>query len=279
MIDAATLTKEELISNLWLTDEIISEIEIVKDEIKKKNISLETTIISTEQEYLNTVKDNYGKSELYKQHQQYEDLIDRTKHLKGIAILIDLILSVLIGYLFIMNNIKLIYVALFWIVFPIVLYLIYDQVIKYYLKSKKPEALPSLEAVIEEAKMSREYHQIPDSLFAKHIRQEIQQLEEKIQQLEVVLEEKTTLPMIYRFRAKEIVWYLENLRADNLKEALAALVESDHRAKMNQMIEQQNEEIERLNEVTKKLIKDNNSLSQKVEVQHQQIVELMNHKK
>lgn len=279
MVDSTTLTKDELISNLWLTDEIMSEIEIIKDEIEKKRVSLESTIQSTEQEYLKTVKENYTKSELYQAHQTYDDLIDRMKHLKGIVILIDLIICVLLGYLFIMQGVKLMYVMLFWITVPILTYLIYDQIIKYYLKAKKPKPLPTLDEVIAEVKTSTEYLHISDSLIAKHIKQEMKQLELKIQQLEVLLNEKTVLPDIYRVRAKDVVWYLENQRADNLKEALAALVDSDHREQVKQMIEQQNHEIEKLNEVTEKLIKDNQKLKQQVEQQYQQIIELSNRKK
>ena len=279
MVDPTTLTKDELISNLWLTDEIMSEIEIIKDEIEKKRVSLESTIQSTEQEYLKTVKENYTKSELYQAHQTYDDLIDRMKHLKGIVILIDLIICILLGYLFIMQDVKLMYVMLFWITVPILVYLIYDQIIKYYLKAKKPKPLPTLDEVIAEVKTSTEYLHISDSLIAKHIKQEMKQLELKIQQLEVLLDEKTVLPDIYRVRAKDVVWYLENQRADNLKEALAALVDSDHREQVKQMIEQQNHEIEKLNEVTEKLIKDNQKLKQQVEQQYQQIIELSNRKK
>lgn len=279
MVDPTTLTKDELISNLWLTDEIMSEIEIIKDEIEKKRVSLESTIQSTEQEYLKTVKENYTKSELYQAHQTYDDLIDRMKHLKGIVILIDLIICILLGYLFIMQDVKLMYVMLFWITVPILVYLIYDQIIKYYLKAKKPKLLSTLDEVIAEVKTSTEYLHISDSLIAKHIKQEMKQLELKIQQLEVLLDEKTVLPDIYRVRAKDVVWYLENQRADNLKEALAALVDSDHREQVKQMIEQQNHEIEKLNEVTEKLIKDNQKLKQQVEQQYQQIIELSNRKK
>ena len=243
MVDSTTLTKDELISNLWLTDEIMSEIEIIKDEIEKKRVSLESTIQSTEQEYLKTVKENYTKSELYQAHQTYDDLIDRMKHLKGIVILIDLIICILLGYLFIMQDVKLMYVMLFWITVPILVYLIYDQIIKYYLKAKKPKPLSTLDEVIAEVKTSTEYLHISDSLIAKHIKQEMKQLELKIQQLEVVLDEKTVLPDIYRVRAKDVVWYLENQRADNLKEALAALVDSDHREQVKQMIEQQYQQI------------------------------------
>lgn len=279
MIDPMKLTKDELISNLWLTDEIMSEIEIIKDEIEKKRDSLESTIRSTEQDYLKTVKENYTKSELYQEHKAYDDLIDRMKHIRGVAVLIDLIICVLLGYFLIMQDVKLMYVVLFWIIVPITGYLLYDQWAKYYLKSKKPKSLPTLDEVIVEVKNSTEYLQIPDSLIAKHIKQEMKQLEQKIKQLEVLLDEKTVLPLIYRLRAKDVVWYLENQRADNLKEALAALIDSDHREQMKQMIEQQNHEIEKLNEVTEKLIKENQKLKHQIEQQHQKIVEITNRKK
>lgn len=279
MIDPVTLTKDELISNLWLTDEIVNEIDIIKDEIEKNKKSLKLTIGSTEQEYLKNIADNYMTSSLYQQHIKYDDITDRMKHLKGIAILLDLIICVSLGYLFIMQGIQLMYVILFWIIAPIALYLIYDKIVAYYLKSKKPSPLPTLEQTIEEAKQSSDYLNISNSLVAKHIKQEIMKLEQNIQQLEQSLDEKSVLPIIYRLRAKEIVWYLENLRADNLKEALAALVDSDHRKEMKEIVEQQNHEIEKLNEITERLVKDNKRLKQQIERQHEQIIELTNRKK
>lgn len=279
MIDATKLTKDELISNLWLTDEMISEMDIIEDEIEKKKSTLESTIMNAEQEYLKMIHDEYHKSELYQEHQDYHDLLDRFKHLRGISILIDLILCILIGYFFIISGMALMYVILFWIIVPISLYLAYDQIVKVYLKKKQPSPLPKLEDVLNEAKTAPAYCKISDSLLAKHIKQEIKQLQEKRLQLETELDEKTSLPQIYRLRAREVVWFLENQRADNLKEALGALVDSDHREQMAQTMNQQNHEIQKLHEITEKLSQDNKRLAQKLEQQHQQIVELTNRKK
>ena len=97
--------------------------------------------------------------------------------------------------------------------------------------------------------------------------------------VEATLIEKTVLPEIYRMRAKEVVWYLENLMADNLKEALAALVEADHREQVKHMIEEQNQEINQLKDITAKLMEHNQKLAHKLEQQRQQLVELENRKK
>lgn len=279
MIDPTTLNKEELISNLWLTDEMISEMEIVQDEIEKKRISLDATIANTEQEFLKKIHDDYYKSNLYQAHEAYKDLLDKFKHLKTIALLIDLILCVMAGYFLIVSGMPLMYVILFWIIVPICLYLIYDQIVKAFLKKRQPDTLPTLEEVLTEAKQSPEYERISESLLAKHIKQEIKQLQDKNQQLELTLEEKTVLPIIYRLRAREVVWFLENHRADNLKEALAALVDADHRQQMEDAVNQQNHEIQKLKEITEKLSQDNKRLAQKLEQQHQQITELTNRKK
>lgn len=279
MIDPTILTKEELISNLWLTDEMISEIDIVQDEIEKKRVSLDVTIANTEQEFLKKIHDDYYKSDLYQAHESFQDRLEKIKHLKGIVILIDLILCLVTGYLFIVSGMPLMYVILFWIIVPICLYLIYDQIVKAYLKKNQPDTLPTLDEVLTEAKQSAEYERISDSLLAKHIKQEIKQLKEKKQQLELKLEEKTVLPLIYRLRAREVVWFLENLRADNLKEALAALVDSDHRQQMEETVNQQNHEIQKLKEITEKLSQDNKRLVKKLEQQSQQITELNNRKK
>ena len=67
--------------------------------------------------------------------------------------------------------------------------------------------------------------------------------------------------------------------ADNLKEALTALVESDHRKELKQMIDDQNQEIHALKDTTAKLMEYNQKLAQKIEQQRQQLLELENKKK
>ena len=47
MVEVNGLSKDEIIANLWLTDEMINEIEIVKREIDKKKASLDSTIVAT----------------------------------------------------------------------------------------------------------------------------------------------------------------------------------------------------------------------------------------
>lgn len=279
MSEINDLSKDELIANLWLTDEMINEIEIVKREIDKKQATIEATIATTEQEHLKTVEKKYYDSEEYKAHQIYNALNEKLTAFKGVAILIDLIICVLLGYGLIILGVKFLYVVLFWIITPIIFYLLYQQGLKYYLIKQKPAPLPSLESVFEEAKMSLEYQQIPNSLLAKHMKDEIVNLNQQVSELEANLVQKNVLPEIYRMRAREVVWYLENLRADNLKEALAALVESDHRQQVKQMIEEQNQEINQLKEITANLMEHNQKLAHKIEQQRQQLVELENKKK
>ena len=279
MVEINALSKDELIANLWSTDEMIKEIEIIKCEIDKKKATLDSTIHSTEQEHLKTVENKYYESEGYKANQAYQTLVEKVKAFKGIAILLDLILCVLLGYGLLIFGVKFLYVVIFWIITPIILFLLYQQATKYYLMKQKPNAIPSLESVLEETKMTLEYQSIPNSLLANHIRDEITKMSHQQSQLEVTLSEKTVLPEIYRRRAKEVVWYLENLMADNLKEALAALVEADHRKELKQMIDDQNQEIHQLKDTTAKLMEHNQKLAQKIEQQRQQLLELENKKK
>lgn len=279
MVEVNGLSKDELIANLWLTDEIINEIEIVKREIDKKKASLDSTIAATEQEHLKAVETKYYDSSEYKAHQDYNGLIEKLKDFKGVAILIDLIVCVLLSYALIIFNVNFLYVILLFIITVVIFYLLYQQGTKYYLNKQKPAPIPSLESVIEEVKMSYEYQQIPNSLLANHMRDEMKKLNQQLSELEATLIEKTVLPEIYRMRAKEVVWYLENLMADNLKEALAALVEGDHREQVKQMIEEQNQEINQLKDITAKLMEHNQKLAHKLEQQRQQLVELENRKK
>ena len=279
MVEVNGLSKDEIIANLWLTDEMINEIEIVKREIDKKKASLDSTIVATEQENLKAVETKYYDSSEYKAHQDYSGLIEKLKEFKGVAILIDLIVCVLLSYALIIFNVNFLYVILLFIITVVIFYLLYQQGTKYYLNKQKPAPIPSLESVIEEAKMSYEYQQIPNSLLANHMRDEMKKLNQQLSELEATLIEKTVLPEIYRMRAKEVVWYLENLMADNLKEALAALVEADHREQVKHMIEEQNQEINQLKDITAKLMEHNQKLAHKLEQQRQQLVELENRKK
>ena len=48
------------------------------------------------------------------------------------------------------------YVILLFIITVVIFYLLYQQGTKYYLNKQKPAPIPSLESVIEEAKMSYE---------------------------------------------------------------------------------------------------------------------------
>lgn len=279
MVEISTLSKDELIANLWSTDEMIKEIEIIKCEIDKKKATLDLTIHSTEQDHLKAVEKKYYESDDYKANQAFNTLVEKLKAFKGIAILLDLILCVLLGYGLLVLGVKFSYVVIFWLITPIILFLLYQQGTKYYLMKQKPNDIPSLENLLEEAKMTLEYQSIPNSLLANHIRDEITKMSQQQSQLEVTLAEKTVLPEIYRKRAKEVVWYLENLMADNLKEALAALVEEDHRKELKQMIDDQNQEIHQLKDTTAKLMEHNQKLAQKIEQQRQQLLELENKKK
>ena len=89
MVEVNGLSKDELIANLWLTDEMINEIEIVKREIDKKKASLDSTIAATEQEHLKAVETKYYDSSEYKAHQDYNGLIEKLKDFKGVAILMN----------------------------------------------------------------------------------------------------------------------------------------------------------------------------------------------
>ena len=83
MVEINTLSKDELIANLWSTDEMIKEIEIIKCEIDKKKATLDSTIHSTEQEHLKTVENKYYESEGYKTNQAYQTLVEKLKAFKG----------------------------------------------------------------------------------------------------------------------------------------------------------------------------------------------------
>ena len=117
MVEVNGLSKDAIIANLWLTDEMINEIEIVKREIDKKKASLDSTIVATEQEHLKAVETKYYDSSEYRAHQDYNGLIEKLKDFIGVAILIALIVCVLLSYALIIFNVNFLYVILLFIIF------------------------------------------------------------------------------------------------------------------------------------------------------------------
>lgn len=279
MTEVSQLSKKDLISNLWMTDELMSQMRYFEQERAEKKKTLVLTIESTQKEYIASVKEKYYGSEDFKAHQKYEELCLNLKDFREVALLLDLIIGVLISYLLFMIGVKFLSVVLSFVVIVLLIYLFYYVGVKYYLKQKKPLSIPTLEAVIEEAKESYDYQHIEHSLLANHLREEIHEIDQKISQLESELVEKTVLPEKYRHRSKDVIWYLENLVADNLKEALSALIEDDHRKQMKQMIDNQNHEIRHLKEISHQLIENHQRLIERLETQQQRIEELEGKKK
>lgn len=273
------LAKNDLIENLRLTNEMINTIDSYKKDRLKKSESLALTIESTQKEYVAAVKEKYYESEGYKASQKYEELTQNIKDFREIVILLDLIIGVLFSYLFFMLGVNFLSVLFLFLILVAFVYVVYCFGVKYYLNKKRPAAIQSLECVIEEAKTSYDYQRIQHSLLANHLRDEIDEIDQQISRLEEELAKKTVLPEKYRYRSKEIIWYLENLVADNLKEALSALIEDDHRKQMKQMIENQNTEIKHLKEVSQQLVENNHRLAEQLENYQQRLNQIEDKKK
>ena len=143
MTEVSQLSKKDLISNLWMTDELMSQMRYFEQERAEKKKTLVLTIESTQKEYIASVKEKYYGSEDFKAHQKYEELCLNLK---------DLIIGVLISYLLFMIGVKFLSVVLSFVVIVSLIYLFYYAGVKYYLKQKKPLSIPTLEAVIDEAK-------------------------------------------------------------------------------------------------------------------------------
>ncbi|MGL4373757.1 MAG: hypothetical protein ACRCS6_08250, partial [Turicibacter sp.] len=90
-IEATTLTKEQLISNIWRTDELIHEIDIVKGEVQKKKDTIQNYVATEQHKYLREAREAYTKSEEVLAYEKHAALVQKTKDFKGIVILIDLI--------------------------------------------------------------------------------------------------------------------------------------------------------------------------------------------
>ena len=257
MIDAKLLTKEDLIANLWLTDEILSELDIIDDEIKKKNISLKAIVEEAQSDYLKSVENYYYQSEEYELNEKFQILNKKIQGVHNIVVIADIAICTIAGYFFIYFGFPFWQVIIFWLVVPLLIFGMYYLAQKFFLNSRKPPiSLRPLKEVLEAAQQNDSFQKIPDSLLATHIKQEIARLNQKKREGEEILSSQTVLTKNYQPRAKEIVWYLENKMADNLKEALIALEEADFRKQMKQMIEEQKDEIKSLTEKVDRIVKD-----------------------
>lgn len=257
MLNASSLTKEELITNLWLTDELISEIEIIEEEIKKKNISLQATIEEAQMDYLKAVEESHNENVEYQENNADKVIVQRIKKMHKRFILTDFIISVLIGYVLIYLGMDFLHVVVFWLIVPATVYVGYRIWQSYYLNSHRPElSISPIEEVMERVKESPGFQKIPDSLFVRHLKEEIANLEQKKLASEQKLSEQTVLPVGYYQRTKEVIWYLENIESNHLIEALMALDELDYRERIQQMLEVQQNEIISLRNKIEELVRE-----------------------
>lgn len=178
------------------------------------------------------------------------------KNLRGVAILVDLIVSVLIAYLLIFLGVGILKTGVVAIFLPFVFYFLYHQTVKLILKNNEPEYPLNLETVIKKAKLDEEYLSLKDALVIQYIDQEMKQMSQREIYLKEKLEQQSVLTEIYWPYTRKVIWFLENLMADDLKEALKLLAESNHRDEMKAAIDAQNRQIEDLNKRFDKLVED-----------------------
>lgn len=271
MIESKDLVKKQLIENLWNTDEMLNEIEIMKSEFEKKQILKENTLKELEAEYLKEVEERYLASPTVKRYARYEKLVQQFKDLRGVAILVDLIVSVLIAYLLVFLDFGILKTAAVFIFLPFVFYFIYHQTVKLILKNKEPEYPLNLEIVIKKAKLEEEYFSLKDALVLQYIEQEMKQMSQREIYLKEKLEQQSVLTEVYWPYTRKVIWFLENLMADDLKEALKLLAESNHRDEMKAAIEIQNHQIEDLNKRFDKLVEDQKKVVNELNKQREQI--------
>ena len=245
MIEASNLTKQLLIENLWMTDEMLNEVDILKSELEKKQLLKENTIKELEEEYLKVVEEKHLASPIVKRYARYENLVQQFKDVRSIAILVDLIVCILIGYGLVFLGVGILKTAAIVVFLPFIFYLIYHQIVKVILKNKEPEYPLNLETVIKKAKLEEEY-----------FHQEVKQMIQREMYLKEKIEQQSVLTEIYWPYTRKVIWFLENQMADDLKESLKLLADSNHRDEIKKTVETQNRQIEDLNKRFDKLVED-----------------------
>ena len=271
MIETSNLTKQLLIENLWTTDEMLNEIEILKTELEKKQLLKENTLKELEEEYLKTVEEKHLSSLAVKRYTRYENLVQQFKDIRSIAILVDLIVCVLIAYALVFLGFGILKTAAITVFLPFIFYFIYHQIVKIVLKNKEPEYPLNLEIVIKKAKLEEEYFHLKDALVIQCIDQEMKQMNQREIYLKEKLEQQSVLTEIYWPYTRKVIWFLENLMADDLKEALKLLAEANHRDEIKKTVETQNRQIEDLNKRFDKLVEDQKKIVIELNKQREKI--------
>ena len=110
-----------------------------------------------------------------------------------------------------------------------------------------------------------------DALVIQCIDQEMKQMNQREIYLKEKLEQQSVLTEIYWPYTRKVIWFLENLMADDLKEALKLLAEANHRDEMKKTIENQNLQIEDLNKRFDKLVEDQKKIVIELNKQREKI--------
>lgn len=95
-----------------------------------------------------------------------------------------------------------------------------------------------------------------DALVIQYIDQEVKQMIQREMYLKEKIEQQSVLTEIYWPYTRKVIWFLENQMADDLKESLKLLADSNHRDEIKKTVETQNRQIEDLNKRFDKLVED-----------------------
>ncbi|HAX73027.1 MAG TPA: hypothetical protein DCY20_05835, partial [Firmicutes bacterium] len=135
----------QLIANLWRTDELVNEMDILTGEIDKKNQQIDNYVLAEQEKYVSQAIEQHAESQEVKDYEAYEAFVQKVADYKTISIIAAVIVGILLGDLLFVFGVKFLYVAIFWVISPFVLYFIYKKSMGIYIAKKEP-AKPQTEA-------------------------------------------------------------------------------------------------------------------------------------
>ena len=277
VVDVSKLNREQLLANLYRTDELVKEIEILDHEIEKKE---KIRIVSLDALQMNYVTDKLAQYQASEEVKAYERQKAREKayqEAKGVALVFTVMLPLITGGILYVMKTNIFIVAAVCVISPFILFSIYHLVGEYYIKNKELTVPKTDEIVYRDARLETSYTQLENEIEIRDLKFEITQLKQQREQTFEQLRSESALKEKYYKKARRLVYYLSNQYADTIKEAILLLENDEHRKVVNDQLEINGKEIKFLRQQLMMLQEQYDRLETEVDRYKKEVAKLMHH--
>ena len=277
VVDVSKLNREQLLANLYRTDELVKEIDILDHEIEKKEKMRIVSLDALQLNYVNDKLVHYQESDEVKAYERQQAREKAYEEAKGVALVFTVMLPLITGGILFVMNVNLILVATVCVISPILLFAVYYLIGEYYIKNKEIITPKTDEMVYRDARLETSYMQLENEIEIRDLKFEITQLKQKREQTFEQLRSESALKEKYYKKARRLVYYLSNQYADTIKEAILLLENDEHRKVVNDQLDINGKEIKFLRQQLMMLQEQCDRLEVEVELYKKEVTKLMHH--